>query len=61
MTLAEQYFRMQVTEQAEGTVDAKQRDLACFFNFYVKLYGRDDRREWFKSVIEAFLGQREGA
>jgi Uncharacterised ACR, YggU family COG1872 len=55
MALAEQYFRTQVAGQAEGTVDAKQRDLACFFNFYVKLYGHDDRREWFKSVTEAFL------
>lgn len=53
--LAEQYFRMQVAGQAEGTVDAKQRDLACFLNFYTKLYGHDDRREWYKSVTEAFL------
>ncbi len=55
MALTEQYFRTQVAGQAEGTVDAKQRDLACFLNFYVKLYGHDDRREWFKSVTEAFL------
>jgi hypothetical protein len=55
MALAEQYFRTQVAGQAEGTVDAKQRDLACFLQFYVKLYGHDDRREWFKSVTEAFL------
>jgi hypothetical protein len=53
--LAEQYFRTQVAGQAEGTVDAKQLDLACFLNFHVKLYGHDDRREWFKSVTEAFL------
>jgi site-specific recombinase XerD len=53
--LAERYFRSQVAGQAEGTVDAKQRDLACFFNFYTKLYGHDDRREWYKSVTEAFL------
>jgi len=55
MALAEQYFRTQVAGQAEGTVDAKQRDLACFLNFYVKLYGHDNCREWFKSVTEAFL------
>jgi integrase/recombinase XerD len=55
MALAEQYVRTQVAGQAEGTVDAKQRDLACFLQFYVKLYGHDDRREWFKSVTEAFL------
>jgi hypothetical protein len=36
-------------------VDAKQRHLACFLNFYVKLYGHDNCREWFKSVTEAFL------
>jgi hypothetical protein len=55
MALAEQYFRTQVAGQAEGTLDAKQLDLACFLTFYVKLYGHDDRREWFKSVTEAFL------
>jgi hypothetical protein len=55
MTLAEQYFRTQVAGQAEGTVDAKPRDLACFLTFYTQLYGHDDRREWFKSVTEAFL------
>ena len=55
LALAERYFRTQVAGQAEGTVDAKQRDLTCFLNFYVKLYGHDDRREWFKSVTEAFL------
>jgi integrase/recombinase XerD len=55
MALAEQYFRTQVAGQAEGTVDAKQRDLACFLNFYTQLYGHDDRREWYKSVTEAFL------
>jgi site-specific recombinase XerD len=55
MVLAEQYFRTQVAGQAEGTVDAKQRDLACFLTFYEQLYGHDDRREWYKSVTEAFL------
>jgi hypothetical protein len=45
MALAEQYFRTQVAGQAEGTVDAKQRDLACFLSFYTQLYGHDDRRE----------------
>lgn len=55
MALAEQYFRTQVAGQAEGTVDAKQRDLACFLNFYVKLYEHDNCREWFKSVTEDFL------
>jgi hypothetical protein len=34
MALAEQYFRTQVAGQAEGTVDAKQRDFACFLSFY---------------------------
>jgi site-specific recombinase XerC len=55
MVLAEQYFRTQVAGQAEGTVDAKQRDLACFLSFYTQLYGHDDRREWYKAVTEAFL------
>ncbi|MGE4091321.1 MAG: tyrosine-type recombinase/integrase [Candidatus Binatia bacterium] len=55
LTLVEQYFRTQVAGQAAETVDAKQRDLACFLNFYTKLYGHDDRREWYKSVTEAFL------
>jgi hypothetical protein len=55
MALAEQYFRTQVAGQAEGTVDAKQRDLACFLSFYTQLYGHDDRREWYKAVTEAFL------
>jgi hypothetical protein len=55
MALAGQYFRTQVAGQAEGTVDAKQRDLACYLTFYTQLYGHDDRREWYKSVTEAFL------
>src|SRR5882724_2731416 len=55
MALAEQYFRTQVAGQADGLVDANQGDLACFLNFYVKLYGHDNCREWFKSVTEAFL------
>jgi hypothetical protein len=29
------YFHTQVAGQAEGTIDAKQRDLACFLQFYV--------------------------
>jgi hypothetical protein len=33
LALAERYFRTQVAGQAEGTVDAKQRDLACFLRF----------------------------
>jgi hypothetical protein len=45
MALAEHYFRTQVVGQAEGTVDAKQWDLACFLTFYTQLYGHDDRRE----------------
>jgi hypothetical protein len=44
MALAERYFRTQVAGQAEGTVDAKQRDLACFLSFYMQLYGHDDCR-----------------
>jgi hypothetical protein len=55
MALAKQYFRTHVAGQAEGIVDAKQRDLACFLIFYTQLYGHDDRRERFKSVTEAFL------
>ena len=55
LALAEWYFRTQVAGQAEGTVDAKQRDLACFLHFYTQLYGHDDRREWYKAVTEAFL------
>jgi hypothetical protein len=46
MALAEQYFCTQVAGQAEGTIDAKQRDLACFLTFYTQLYGHDDSREW---------------
>ena len=52
---AERYFRIQVAGQAEGTQDAKRRDLACFLQFYVQLYGHDDSREWYKSVTEAFV------
>jgi site-specific recombinase XerD len=55
MALAEGYFRTQVAGQAEGTIDAKQRDLACFLRFYGELYGHDDARQWYKSVTEAFL------
>jgi hypothetical protein len=61
MALAERYFRTQVAGQAEGTVDAKQGDLACFLTFYAQLYGHDDRRERFKSVTEAFQGPHAGA
>jgi hypothetical protein len=32
--LAERYFLPQVAGQAEGTQDAKRRDLACFLHFY---------------------------
>jgi hypothetical protein len=56
IALAEQYF--QVAGQAEGTVEATQRDLACFLNFDVKLCGRDVRRPWYKAVTEAFLNAR---
>jgi hypothetical protein len=49
LALAERYFRTQVAGQAEGTVDAKQRDLACFLTFYTQLYGHDDRREWYNT------------
>jgi site-specific recombinase XerD len=55
MALAERYFRTQVAGQAEGTIDAKQRDLACVLQFYGQLYGHDDARQWYKSVTEAFL------
>jgi hypothetical protein len=64
MTLAERYFLTQVAGQAEGTTDAKQRDLACFLHFYMQLYGHDDARQWYKSVTEAFLKKprpRQGA
>jgi hypothetical protein len=61
LALAERHFRTQVAGQAEGTVDAKQRDLACFLSFYTQRYGHDDRREWYKAVTEAFLkGWRGG-
>ncbi len=55
LALAERYFQTQVAGQAAGTIDAKQRDLACFLTFYTQLYGHDDRREWYKAVTEAFL------
>jgi hypothetical protein len=38
IALAERYFRAHVAGQAEGTIDAKQRDLACFLQFYVQLF-----------------------
>jgi hypothetical protein len=38
IALAERYFRTQVAGQVEGTIDAKQRDLACFRQFYVQLF-----------------------
>ena len=38
MALAERYFRTQVAGQVEGTIDAKQRDLAGFRQFYVQLF-----------------------
>src|SRR5262245_21770009 len=53
--LAERYFLTQVAGQAEGTQDAKRRDLACFLHFYTLLYGHDDAREWYQSVTEAFV------
>jgi integrase/recombinase XerD len=53
--LAERYFLTQAAGQAEGTQDAKRRDLACFLHFYTQLYGHDDAREWYKSVTEAFV------
>jgi hypothetical protein len=37
MALAERYFRSQAAGQAEGTLDAKQRDLACFLQVDVTL------------------------
>jgi integrase/recombinase XerD len=55
MALAKRYFLTQVAGQAEGTIDAKQRDLACFLEFYGELYGHDDARQWYKLVTEAFL------
>lgn len=55
VALAERYFRTQVAGQAAGTIDAKQRDLGCFVNFYIALYGHDDGREWYKSVTELFV------
>jgi integrase/recombinase XerD len=54
-TLAERYFLTQVAGQADGTQDAKRRDLACFLHFYTRLYGHDDAREWYTSVTEAFV------
>lgn len=55
LALADRYFVTQVAGQAEGTIDAKQRDLACFLQFYVQVYGHDDARQWYKAVTEAFL------
>jgi hypothetical protein len=55
MPLTEPYVRTQVAGQAEGTVDGKPRDLACFLRFAVKVSGQDDRRKWFQSRTEAFL------
>ena len=55
MTLAERYFLTAGGRPSQGTIDAKQRDHACFLHFYVQLYGHDDARQWYKSVTEAFL------
>jgi site-specific recombinase XerD len=52
---AERYFRLQVAGQAEGTQEAKRRDLACFLQFYVQLYGHDDSRAWYQAVTEVFV------
>ena len=53
--LAQRYFLTQVSGQAEGTRDAKRRDLACFLQFYTQRYGHDDARQWYKAVTEAFV------
>ena len=53
--LAERYFLTQVAGQAEGTQDAKRRDLACYLHFYTQRYRHDDARQWYKAVTEAFV------
>jgi hypothetical protein len=43
---AEPYLPTQMAGQAEGTVDAKPRDLACVLSFDVHLHDSDERRDW---------------
>jgi hypothetical protein len=56
MALAERYFRTQAVGQAEGTLDATQRDLACFLQVNVTLIskrvkaGMAAARTWGKRV-----------
>src|SRR6266851_4479141 len=56
-TLARAYFVTEVAGQAPGTIDAKRRDLARFFAFYLKLYAHDRPEEWYASVTREFLRQ----
>jgi integrase/recombinase XerD len=55
--LARAYFVTEVAGQAPATIDAKRRDLARFFTFYVKLYGHERPEEWYASVTREFLRQ----
>lgn len=51
------YGVTQVAGQAEGTVEAKARDLKRFLSFYRDLYGHDDPAEWYPSVTREFVKQ----
>src|SRR6266851_6664193 len=53
--LARAYFVTEVAGQSPATIDAKRRDLARFFTFYVKLYGHERPEEWYASVTREFL------
>jgi integrase/recombinase XerD len=53
--LAEDYVRTHGAGQAEGTREAKRRDLACFLHFYTQCVGHDAARAWETSVTEAFV------
>lgn len=53
--LAKSYFVAEVAGQAKATIDAKQRDLTRFIEFYEKLYGHDHTDEWYSSVTREFV------
>ena len=61
MALAGLYFRTEVAGQAEGTVDAKKRDLERFLSYYLELYGHDRPDEWYPSVTRDYISTLEKA
>lgn len=51
------YGITQVAGQAEGTIEAKARDLRRFLSFYRDLYGHDDPAEWYPATTREFVKQ----